>query len=236
MRILFVLTSHHLLGTTGKRTGFWLDEFAAPYYVLKDAGAAIAIASPKGGQPPIDPVSELPENQTASTRRLRGDREALGLLAQTAILGEVAPTDFDALFYPGGHGPLWDLPDNTASIALIEACLRAGKPVAAVCHGPAALLNVRVPDGGYLLNHRQVTGFSNVEEAAVGLTRVVPFLLEDRLAAQGALYRKAAQWVPFVVSDGLLVTGQNPASSALAAGELLALLAAREVPTHAGVA
>ncbi len=225
MKVLVVLTSHQQLGNTGRRTGFWLEEFAAPYYVLKDGGATITLASPKGGQPPLDPISDLPENQTESTRRFRGDVDAGAQLAHTKVLGELSANDFDAVFYPGGHGPMWDLPDNDESIALIEAFVRAGKPVAAVCHAPVALVNVRAPDGEYLIKHKRVTGFSNTEEEAVGLTAVVPFLLEDRLKARGGLYSKAADWAPHVEVDGQLVTGQNPASSAPAAEVLLKLVA-----------
>lgn len=225
MKVLVVLTSHQQLGDTGRRTGFWLEEFAAPYYVLKDGGATITLASPKGGQPPLDPISDLPENQTESTRRFRGDVDAGAQLAHTKVLGELSANDFDAVFYPGGHGPMWDLPDNDESIALIEAFVRAGKPVAAVCHAPVALVNVRAPDGDFLIKHKRVTGFSNTEEEAVGLTAVVPFLLEDRLKARGGLYSKAADWAPHVEVDGQLVTGQNPASSAPAAEVLLKLVA-----------
>jgi len=225
MKVLVVLTSHQQLGDTGRRTGFWLEEFAAPYYVLKDGGATITLASPKGGQPPLDPTSDLPENQTESTRRFRGDVDAGAQLAHTKVLGELSANDFDAVFYPGGHGPMWDLPDNAESIALIEAFVRAGKPVAAVCHAPVALVNVRAPDGDFLIKHKRVTGFSNTEEEAVGLTAVVPFLLEDRLKARGGLYSKAADWAPHVEVDGQLVTGQNPASSAPAAEVLLKLVA-----------
>ncbi len=227
VRVLMVLTSHHLLGDTGKRTGFWLEEFAAPYYMLKDGGVAVTLASPKGGHPPVDPASDLPEHQTGSTRRFRADAAASTQLAHTLRLNEMRAGDFDAVFYPGGHGPMWDLPDNAESIALLEAFVRAGKPVGAVCHGPAALLNVRGPDGDFLLRHKRVTGFSNAEETAASLTTVVPFLLEDRLTARGALYHKAANWVPNVQVDGRLVTGQNPSSSAQAAGELLALVSSR---------
>jgi len=225
MKVLVVLTSHQQLGNTGRRTGFWLEEFAAPYYVLKDGGATITLASPKGGQPPLDPISDLPENQTESTRRFRGDVDAGAQLAHTKVLGELSANDFDAVFYPGGHGPMWDLPDNAESIGLIEAFVRAGKPVAAVCHAPVALVNVRAPDGDFLIKHKRVTGFSNTEEEAVGLTAVVPFLLEDRLKARGGLYSKAADWAPHVEVDGQLVTGQNPASSAPAAEVLLKLVA-----------
>jgi putative intracellular protease/amidase len=224
MKILIVLTSHDRRGDTGRKTGCWLEEFAAPYYVLKDAGAAITLASPQGGQPPIDPISDLPENQTGLTKRFRTDAAAQAELANTKRLADVSAGDFDAVFYPGGHGPMWDMPDNATSIALIEAFVEAGKPVGAVCHAPAALVNVRGKDGEYLVKGKRVTGFTNTEEAAVGLTTVVPFLLEDRLKERGGLYSKAANWAPYVEVDGRLVTGQNPASSGPAAEALLKLL------------
>lgn len=230
MKVLVVLTSHDQLGRTGRRTGFWLEEFAAPYYVLKDAGATVTLASPRGGQPPLDPSSDLPEYQTDATRRFRADPAAQGELAHTRVLGPLSANDFDAVFYPGGHGPMWDMPDNEQSIALIEAFVRAGKPVGAVCHAPAALVNVRAPSGEYLLKQRRVTGFSNTEEAAVGLSAVVPFLLEDRLRERGGLYGRAADWAPHVEVDGQLVTGQNPASSAPAAEVLLKLTAESLAP------
>jgi len=224
MKILIVLTSHDQLGNTGKKTGFWLEEFAAPYYMLKDAGAAITLASPKGGQPPLDPKSDLPENLTELTKRFRADKAAQVELANTKKLADVSAADFDAVFYPGGHGPMWDMPDNKASIALIEAFVKAGKPVGAVCHAPAALVNVRGIDGEYLIKSKRVTGFTDAEEEAVGLTAVVPFLLEDRLKERGGLYSKGADWAPYVQVDGKLVTGQNPASSRPAAEALLKLL------------
>jgi putative intracellular protease/amidase len=224
MKILIVLTSHDQLGDTGKKTGFWLEEFAAPYYVLKDAGATIALASPKGGLPPLDPKSEVPEFQTELTKRFRTDTAAQAELANTKKLADVSADDFDAVFYPGGHGPMWDMPDNATSIALIEAFVKADKPVGAVCHAPVALVNVRGKDGEYLIKGKRVTGFTNEEEEAVGLTAVVPFLLEDRLKEQGSIYSKTANWVPYVQVDGRLVTGQNPASSEPAAEELLKLL------------
>ena len=224
MRILIVLTSHDKLGDTGKKTGFWLEEFAAPYYLLKDAGAAITLASPKGGQPPLDPKSDLPENLTESTKRFRTDNAAQAELANTKKLAEVSAEDFDAIFYPGGHGVMWDLPDNATSIALIEAFLKAGKPIGAVCHAPSAFVNVRGKDGEYLVKSKRVTGFTNAEEEAVGLTAVVPFLLEDRLKERGGVYSKGANWTPYVQVDGKLVTGQNPASSEPAAKALLKLL------------
>lgn len=224
MKVLIVLTSHDQLGNTGKKTGFWLEEFAAPYYVLKDAGAAVTLASPKGGQPPLDPKSDLPENQTQLTQRFRTDTAAQAELAQTKKLADMSADDFDGVFYPGGHGPMWDMPENAASIALIEAFVKADKPVAAVCHAPVALVNVRGKDGEYLVKGKHVAGFTNAEEEAVNLTAVVPFLLEDRLKERGGIYSKAADWVPYVQVDGKLVTGQNPASSGPGAEELLKLL------------
>ena len=224
MKILIVITSHDQLGDTGKKTGFWLEEFVAPYYVLKDAGAAITLASPKGGQPPLDPKSDLPENQTELTKRFRTDTAAQTELANTKKLTDVSADDFDAVFYPGGHGPMWDLSDNATSIALIEAFVKADKPVGAVCHAPVAFVNARGKDGEYLVKGKRVTGFSNAEEEAVGLTAVVPFLLEDRLKERGSVYSKGTNWAPYVQVDGKLVTGQNPASSGPAAEELLKLL------------
>ena len=224
MNILMVLTSHDALGDTGKKTGFWLEEFAAPYYVLKDAGADITLASPKGGQPPLDPKSDEPDAQTAATRRFKDDAAAKAALASTRPLSEVSAEQFDAVFYPGGHGPLWDLAEDPVSIALIEAFARADKPVGAVCHAPAALRHVKGPDGEFLVKGRKVTGFTNGEEEGVGLTDVVPFLVEDMLTANGGQYSKGADWGVHVVTDGKLVTGQNPASSEGAAEALLALL------------
>ncbi len=224
MKILIVLTSHDQLGDTGKKTGFWLEEFAAPYYVLKDAGAAITLASPKGGQPPLDPKSDLPEFQTETTGRFHADTAAQTQLANTRKLADVSADDFDGIFYPGGHGPLWDMPDNATSIALIEAFVKAGKPVGAVCHAPAVLINVRGKDGEFLIKGKRVTGFANSEEDAVGLTTVVPFLLEDKLKERGGNYSKGTDWSPYVLVDGKLVTGQNPASSGPAAEALLKLL------------
>lgn len=221
MKILFVLTSHDQLGNTGKKTGFWLEEFAAPYYALKDAGAELTLASPRGGQPPLDPKSSDPSAQTEATRRFDTDPAAQAELANTRKLAEVRAADYDAVFYPGGHGPLWDLAEDRHSIALIEQMIAAGKPVAAVCHAPGVLRHVKAKDGEPLVNSRKVTGFSNSEEAAVELTDVVPFLVEDMLAANGGEYSKAADWEPHVVVDGLLITGQNPASSEPAAKALL---------------
>jgi putative intracellular protease/amidase len=224
MKILIVLTSHDQLGDTGEKTGFWLEEFAAPYYVLKEAGAALTLASPKGGQPPLDPKSDLPEYQTPLTKRFRMDTAAQAELAVTKKLAEVSADNFDAVFYPGGHGPMWDMPDNPISIALIEAFVAADKPVAAVCHAPVAFVNVRGRDGEYLVKGKRVTGFTNTEEEAMGLTKVVPFLLEDRLKERGGIFSKADNWIPYVQVDGNLVTGQNPASSGPGAEALLKLL------------
>lgn len=224
MKILMVLTSHDRLGDTGKKTGFWLEEFAAPFYALQDAGAEITLASPKGGQPPLDPKSDEPDARTAATERFRSDPAAQAALAATTPLSQVDAADFDAVFYPGGHGPLWDLAEDQNSIALIEAFARAGKPVGAVCHAPGVLRHVRGPDGEFLVKGCQVAGFTNSEEAAVGLTDVVPFLVEDMLKANGGLYSRGDDWAPHVVSDGGLVTGQNPASSEAAAEALLDLL------------
>jgi putative intracellular protease/amidase len=224
MNILMVLTSHDRLGDTGKKTGFWLEEFAAPYYVFKDAGATLTLASPRGGQPPLDPKSDEPDAQTEATRRFRADREAQEALANTVTLSSVRADDFDAVFYPGGHGPLWDLAQDADSIRLIEAMIAAGKPVAAVCHAPGVLGSVRGVDGDLLVKGKRVTGFTNTEEAAVGLTEVVPFLVEDMLVKNGGQFSKADDWQPYVLTDGLLVTGQNPASSEPGAHALLALL------------
>ncbi|MCV9879348.1 type 1 glutamine amidotransferase domain-containing protein [Brenneria izbisi] len=225
MKILMVLTSHDQLGDTGKKTGFWLEEFAAPYYAFKDAGAVITLASPQGGQPPLDPKSDEPDAQTEDTDRFKQDAEAQAALASTKRLSEVKEADFDAVFYPGGHGPLWDLAEDRHSIALIEAFSQAGKPIGVVCHAPGVLRHVRGADGDSLVKGRKVTGFSNTEEDAVQLTNIVPFLVEDELKQKGGLYEKGADWQPYVVTDGLLVTGQNPASSAPVATELLKLLA-----------
>ncbi len=224
MKILMVLTSHDRLGDTGKKTGFWLEEFAAPYYVFKDAGAEITLASPKGGQPPLDPKSDQPDAQTDATRRFRADAQATAALASTQVLADVASNDFDAVFYPGGHGPLWDLVDDEDSISVIESNFAAGKPVALVCHAPGVLRKTHAPDGAPLVRGKRVTGFTNSEEAAVGLTDVVPFLLEDMLEANGGHYEKKADWATHVVTDGNLVTGQNPGSSKAAAEATLALL------------
>ena len=225
MNILMVLTSHDQLGNTGLKTGFWLEEFAAPYFVFKDAGATITLASPLGGSPPLDPKSDDPSAQTAATERFRSDAGAQALLASTSKLEGVSAANFDAVFYPGGHGPLWDLAEDQHSIALIETFARAGKPVAAVCHAPAVLRHTKNADGTPLVQGRQVTGFTNSEEAAVQLTEIVPFLVEDMLKKHGGDYSCAADWQPYAVVDGFLVTGQNPASSELAARHLLNLLA-----------
>jgi putative intracellular protease/amidase len=225
MKILMVLTSHDKLGNTGEKTGFWLEEFAAPYYVFKDAGAAITLASPRGGQPPLDPKSDDPASQTESTHRFKADSAAQAILASTLKLREVSAGDFDAVFYPGGHGPLWDLAEDASSIALIEAMLAAGKPVASVCHAPGVLRHPKTPEGAPVVKGKAVTGFTNTEEQAVGLTQVVPFLVEDMLKQNGARYSKLADWQPYVVTDGLLITGQNPASSEPAAKALLEKLA-----------
>lgn len=224
MKILMVLTSHDQLGDTGEKTGFWLEEFAAPYYALKDAGADIVVASPKGGQPPLDPKSDAPDSQTDDTRRFKDDADAQTVLAETVRLDSVKASDFDAVFYPGGHGPLWDLAEDRTSIALIEAFVKADKPVAAVCHAPGVFKSVKGADGAALVKGRKVTGFTNSEEEAVGLTEVVPFLVEDMLKANGGDYSKGADWSSYVLTDGKLVTGQNPASSREAAEALLKLL------------
>lgn len=226
MNILIVLTSHDTLGDTGRKTGFWLEEFAAPYYAFLDAGATLTLASPQGGQPPLDPKSDDPDAQTDDTRRFRQDAEAQRRLANARRLAEVQAADYDAVFYPGGHGPLWDLAEDARSVSLIETMLAAGKPVAAVCHAPGVLRHAKTADGKPLVQGRQVTGFSNTEEAAVQLTAVVPFLVEDELAMLGGLYSKAADWQPHIVSDGLLITGQNPASSVGVAQALLERLKA----------
>lgn len=224
MKILVVLTSHDELGTTGKKTGFWLEELAAPYYALKDAGAGLTLASPRGGLPPVDPKSDDPASQTDATRRFAKDAEAQAALASTRKLADVSIDDYDAVFYPGGHGPLWDLAEDRHSIALIERAIATNKPVAAVCHAPGVLRNVKDPSGASFVKGLNVTGFSNSEEAAVELTEVVPFLVEDMLKTNGGNYSRAADWAPHVVVDGLLVTGQNPASSEPVAEALLNLL------------
>ena len=224
MKLLMVLTSHDRLGETGKKTGFWLEEFAAPYYVFRDAGATVVLASPAGGQPPIDPVSDQPDAQSADTARFRQDMPAQQALANTQKLETIDSTQFDAVFYPGGHGPLWDLAEERVSIDLIENFYANGKPVGAVCHAPGVLRHVKKPDGTPLVAGKRVTGFSNSEEEAVGLTDVVPFLVEDVLKSLGGCYEKTDDWGVYTLTDGHLVTGQNPASSAAAAEELLKLL------------
>ena len=224
MKILMVLTSHDELGDTGKKTGFWLEEFAAPYYVFKDAKADITVASPKGGQPPLDPKSDAPDAQTKATARFKADPAAQKVLASTRKLSDLSADGFDAVFYPGGHGPLWDLADDHASQHLIEAFYAAEKPVATVCHGSGALRNARGPFGFPLVRGRKVTGFSNSEEAAAGLTRIVPFLVEDMLKEKGGEYSSKPDWQSHVITDANLVTGQNPASSVDAAKAVLALL------------
>ncbi len=224
MKILMVLTSHDQLGNTGKKTGFWLEELAAPYYAFVDAGAKVTVASPKGGMPPLDPKSDTPDGQTETTRRFKADAAAQAVLASTVKLADVRAEDHDAIFYPGGHGPLWDLAEDPKSIALIESFYSAGKPVAAVCHGPAVLHRAK-SDGEPIVKGKRVTGFTNSEEEAVQLTKIVPFLVEDELKRLGGLYEKAPDWQSFAITDGRLITGQNPASSTAAAQHLLKLLA-----------
>lgn len=224
--ILMVLTSHDELGNTGQKTGFWVEEFAAPYYAFIDAGVNVTLATPKGGQAPIDPTSTLADFQTAATERYDGDDVAKAKIANTVMLASLNAADFDGVFYPGGHGPLWDLTDNKDSITLIENFLNASKAVATVCHASAALLNVKDASGDFAIKGKAVTGFTNSEEDAVQLTDVVPFLLEDELIKRGGDYQKAQDWHAFAVQDGLIITGQNPASSALAAEKLLAQLSA----------
>ena len=227
MNILMVLTSHEQLGDTGKKTGFWLEEFAAPYYVFKDAGAKLTLVSPKGGQPPLDPKSDEPDAQTEATRRFKADAEAQRALAHTAKLAEVDAAKYDAVFYPGGHGPLWDLAQDTHSLQLIQQMLQADKTVAAVCHAPGVLWRAKGADGASVVKGKRVTGFTNDEEEASGLTQVVPFLVQDLLVESGGVYSKVANWQPHVVVDGALITGQNPASSEPAARALLARQAKR---------
>lgn len=221
MKILIVLTSHDQLGNTGKKTGFWLEEFTSPYYVFKDAGADITLASPQGGQPPLDPKSDDSAAQTETTRRFKRDPEAQAALANTLLLSSIAAEDYDAVFYPGGHGPLWDLAEDRDSIALIEAMYAAGKPTAAVCHGPGVFRHAKAPDGSPLVQGKSVTGFANTEEAAVELTDIVPFLVEDELKKNGGKYSKATDWQSYTIHDGNLITGQNPASSEAGAKAVL---------------
>lgn len=224
MKVLMVLTSHSELGDTGEKTGFWVEEFAAPYYVLADAGAEITIASPKGGQPPVDPKSEATDAQTPATKRFYKDFEVIDKVAHSKKLSEIKEADYDAVFYPGGHGPLWDLATDATSIELIESFYNNEKPIAFVCHSPAALANVKAKNGEPLVKGKSVTGFSNTEEEAVQLTKVVPFLLEDELKKQGANYSKGEDWASYTKQDGLLITGQNPGSSEAAAELLLKTL------------
>jgi putative intracellular protease/amidase len=221
MKVLIVLTSHGELGSTGEKTGFWIEEFAAPYYILADAGVELIIASPKGGQPPVDPKSESADSQTPATKRFYSDYDLIDKVAHTLILSEVNEGDYAAVFYPGGHGPLWDLATDAISISLIENFYKNNKPVAFVCHAPAALLKVKAPDGEPLVKGKEVTGFSDTEEEAVKLTKVVPFLLEDELKKLGAHYSKGDNWSSYVKEDGLIITGQNPASSEAVAKLLL---------------
>jgi putative intracellular protease/amidase len=227
MKILMVLTSHDQLGDTGLKTGFWLEEFAAPYFLFKDAGVEITIASPKGGQPPLDPKSNEPQFQTELTRRFERDLGAQAVLANSLRLETVSQSDFDTVFYPGGHGPMWDLAEDLASVRLIESVLAAGKPLALVCHAPVALHRAHKPDGSPLVKGKRVTSFTNSEEEAMGLTKVVPFLVEDELRRLGAIYSSADDFQPHVVSDGLLITGQSPASSGPTAQTLLDRFALR---------
>ncbi len=228
MKILMILTSHATLGSTGKPTGFWLEEFAAPYYVFLDAGAQITLASPLGGQPPLDPKSEEPDAQTEATERFRKDSRAQAALASTIRLAEVSAESFDAVFFPGGHGPLWDLAENGYVMSLIRDFDKAGKIVSAVCHAPGVFRHVKAGDGGYLVKDKNVTGFSNAEESAVGLTDVVPFLVEDMLKDHSAKYSSGDDWQPHVVIDGKLVTGQNPASSVGVADAVIKQLQAQK--------
>ena len=225
MKILMVLTSHDQLGDTGRKTGFWFEELAAPYYAFRDAGAEVVLASPKGGQPPADPKSVEPSAQTDLTRRFEADTAATAQLATTRRLDSVSQAEFDTVFYPGGHGPLWDLAEDKASIGLIEGFVAARKPVAFVCHAPGVLRHVRAPDGMPLVAGKKVAGFTNTEEEGMGLTEIVPFLVEDELKAKGGLYSKGPDLEAYVVSDGFLITGQNPKSSALAAKFLIDQLA-----------
>ena len=223
MKILMVLTSHDQLGDTGRKTGFWLEEFAAPYFVFRDAGIELTLASPKGGQPPVDPKSDLPENQTPAMARFKQDKAAQQALAQTVRLADMKEEDFDTVFYVGGHGPMWDLAESTDSIALIESFYDSGKPVALVCHSPGVLHRVTYK-GAPIVKGKRVTGFTNTEEEEVHLTNVVPFLVEDELKRLGGIFEKAPNWQPFAIVDGRLITGQNPASSTVAAQALLKMV------------
>jgi putative intracellular protease/amidase len=236
MKVLMVITSHDQLGNTGRKTGFWFEELAAPYYVFKDSGAEITLASPKGGRPPLDPKSNEPEFRTDLTVRFEKDAAAEAQLDKTVRLNSVKQDDFDTVFYPGGHGPMWDLAEDKDSIKLIESFLAAGKPIAIVCHSPGALRHVKTPDGKPLVEGKEVTGFTNGEEEAVGLTKVVPFLVEDELLRLGAVFSKKSNWAVHVVTDGLLITGQNPASSGPAAKTLLAKLKEMSKPAARALA
>ena len=227
MKILMVLTSHDQLGNTGRKTGFWLEEGAAPYFVFRDAGVQLTLASPKGGQPPIDPKSDKPENQTPAQARFKKDEEAQKAFANTVRLKDVKSEDFDTVFYPGGHGPMWDLAEDPVSIALLESFYNSGKPIALVCHSPGVLRHVKY-NGEPLVKDKHVTGFTNGEEEEVKLTHVVPFLVEDELLRLGAIFEKKADWQPFTITDGRLITGQNPASSTVTAQALLKFLAAEK--------
>ena len=228
MKLLMVLTSHDQLGNTGRKTGFWLEEFAAPYFVFKDAGMDLTLASPKGGQPPIDPKSDLPENQTPAMARFKKDTAAQSALANTVKLADVRAEDYDTVFYPGGHGPMWDLAKSPVSKALLESFYNSGKPIALVCHAPGVLRHVTYK-GAPIVKGKHVTGFTNGEEEEVKLTKVVPFLVEDELLRLGAVFEKMANWQPFVVTDGRLITGQNPASSTAGAQALLKVMAAEKM-------
>jgi putative intracellular protease/amidase len=225
MKILMVLTSHEVLGNTGRKTGFWLEEFAAPYFVFRDAGVDLTLASPKGGQPPIDPKSDLPEGQTPAMTRFKHDPTAQKALSQTVKLADMKSPDYDTVFYVGGHGPMWDLAESPVSIALLESFYNSGKPIALVCHSPGVLRHVTY-QGAPLVKGKRVTGFTNGEEEEVQLTHVVPFLVEDELTRLGAIFDKLPNWQPHAVVDGRLITGQNPASSTVAAQKLMTLLAA----------
>ncbi len=227
MKIVMVLTSHDQLGNTGRKTGFWLEEFAAPYFVFRDAGVQLTLASPKGGQPPVDPKSDEPENQTPAMTRFKQDQAAQLALSQTVKLADVKSEDYDTVFYVGGHGPMWDLAESPVSIALLESFYNSGKVIALVCHSPGVLRHVTYK-GEPLVKGKHVTGFTNGEEAEVQLTKVVPFLVEDELMRLGAIFEKRADWQPFALVDGRLVTGQNPASSTSAAQTLLKLLGAEK--------
>ena len=227
MKILMVLTSHNILGSTGRPTGFWLEEFAAPYFVFRDAGVQLTLASPKGGQPPIDPKSDLPENQTPAMARFKQDKTAQDALAHTVKLETVKSEDYDTVFYPGGHGPMWDLAESPLSIALLESFYNSGKPIALVCHSPGVLRHVKY-NGAPLVKGKHVTGFTNGEEDEVQLTKVVPFLVEDELLRLGAIFEKKANWEPFSIVDGRLITGQNPASSTLGAQNLLKVVSSQK--------